>query len=209
MSNTTTNTYIYKYVESADVTSKINAALRGFIQNTQAPYVLIYNTKTEVPLIDDAKLETLCKEYEAAYSKSKIHYFAGKLTPIKTFDYGSFKLEYGNIAEQKIIVEFLTREAVLKCGYFDVRFVDNCRVGDYIFRLSEKTLYPMMDINKLPGVFDIQTDTYPYPAKHVFDNLSTGWYNYKYKAFPQTKQPQTVETVIESLKTFREKVKQT
>jgi hypothetical protein len=201
------NTKIYKYLESSKNTSRLNDALRDFIQNTQASFVLLYNEKTELPTLRDDELTSTCQKYEEVYEHTGIHYFAGKIRPLKMMDYGPVKVGYGSITEQKFILEFITRQAILECGYFDVRFTDSCRVGDYIYRLSERGLYPHQDNDKLPCVYDIEHNSSKDTAKHVFDELSSGWFNYKYKAFPQLKQTETLENVINSIKNYKHKIK--
>jgi hypothetical protein len=196
------NTYIHTYTDTSKKTNIINTALRKFIQDTQLPFILLYNNKTELPVCSEDELVTICKKYEQVYECTHIHYFAGKIQPIKTFDYGPVKINYGSIVEQKFVFEFITRQAILETGYFDVRFTDSCRTGDYVFRLSQKKLYPYQDVDKLPCVYDIEHDA-SNVAKHTFDELSSGWFNYKYKAFPQTKQLETLESVITNIKNFK------
>jgi hypothetical protein len=197
------NTHVVVYSGKNTKTNKLNSNLREFIQETDKPYILLHNNDTELPRLSEHELQALCENYEQLYTVTSIPYFAGKVVPQKTLDYGPVKFSFGHITEQKITTEFITRDAILKNGYFDVRFNDNCRIGDYIYRLSNNELYPVQDIDKLPVVFDINQNANESYAKHVFEELSCGWFQYKHKNFPQLKEQESLENVITSIKKFK------
>lgn len=199
----TNKTYIYEYSNRDIKTKHLNSTLRDFYQKSDKPYILLYNNKTELPELDTETLNQICAKYETAQELTHLHYLVGKVIPLKTFDYGSIKINYGTFTEQKIVFEFLTRQAISKAGYFDVRFADNCRCADYVHRLSEIKLYPHQDINKQPSAFDIVHEDTSSTAKHVFDELSCGWYNYKHQNFLQLKQSEQLETVVENIKSYK------
>jgi len=199
----TNKTHIYEYSSREIKTKNLNAVLRDFYQKSDKPYILLYNNKTELPKLDVEQLKQMCEKYENVHEHTHIHYLAGKVTPAKTLDYGPVKVNYGTLTEEKIVFEFLTRQAIFKNGYFDVRFSDNCRCADYIHRLSHISLYPFQDVEKQPIVFDIVHENALDTAKHIFDELSCGWYNYKHKSFLQLKSTEKFETIIESMKAYK------
>ena len=199
----TNNTHIITYSGKDYKINTLNSELRNFIQTTNKKYVFLYNEKTELAPLTDSNLTELIAKYENLHEHTHIHYLVGKTQPQKTLDYGSIKFVFGYINEQKFVYEFLTREAILKTGYFDVRFNDNCRVGDLVYRLSSKNLYPRQDVDKLPFVFDIENDSSEVYAKHVFNELSCGWFQYKYKNFPQIKEQESFDNIINSIKDYK------
>jgi len=195
------NIYIKKInTTSTDLTKDINRALRDFNHNTDMSYVLLHITKTSTFSYTDEELKDISERFVNTLASTGIHFFAGSLTPHTVIEYKeTVKLSIGSIMEQVIDTLFFTRDIINEVGYFDVRYTDNCAFGDYAVRAGKTALYPEISDNKLPWLFDI-AGVEKHRNTPVFDRQSSGWYQYKYKNFPQNLSMDTVTNLKPSLK---------
>ena len=197
----TTKIYIIKeQIES--IGTKVNKALRDFIHNNTENSVLIYFTKTELAELTEEQIQTYIELCKKTHQRTKLPMLVGRLRAQQTIDCGEgIILLAGSVLEQKIITLFLTREAIQSVGYFDERLTDNCCYGDYAHRLSDNNKYPKLSEKYLPWVFDVLTEE-KLTGKNVMDELSCGWFNYKYKDYPQNKKYQEIDELKGSLKEY-------
>lgn len=196
---------IYTYEGRNNEVSVRNRHLRDFMHNELESWCVLYNTKSEVPRFTEAELSEYVGSVIQVSARTGIHYFTGVLEPVTTIDYGDGVLvEVGTMSAQRVVIEFVSREAVNTVGYFDARMSDNCYAGDYAFRLSEKNLYPKQSTGYLPWLFDVKSNTRT-TAKHVYSEISSGWYNYKYNNFPQLIQQDTIDNLKQTLKNLKKK----
>lgn len=196
------NTHIKKInTTSTNLVQDVNRVLREFNHNTDMKYVLICLTKTNNFNYTDAELEVLSEKYAHTVVSTGIQFLAGRLKPHTVIEYKEgVKLAIGSIMEQVVDVVFLTRDAVNKTGYFDVRYTDNCAFGDYALRAGKTEIYPDIADDKLPWLFDVASDGEQHHNSPVFDQQSSGWYQYKYRNFPQTLTVDTIASLKPSLK---------
>jgi hypothetical protein len=182
--------------------TKINNTLRDFVHNNTEECALLYFTKTELQPLRDTQLQEYIELCEKTHQKTKLPILAGRLTPQQTIDCGGgVVLLAGSILEQKIITLFITRDAIQQVGYFDERMTDNCCYGDYVHRLSNNSLYPKLNTRYLPWIFDVATEEKSV-GKNVMEEISCGWFNYKYVDFPQNKKYQEIDELKTALKEF-------
>jgi hypothetical protein len=175
------NTDVYEF--TGDVAEK-NSYMREFMQKSDKEYIMLYNTRTEASNHTDEDIELLIQDYAAACRVTGIHYLTGTISPVTVIDYGNVRLRVGSITEQKINIEFITKDSIRRCGYFDIRFTDNCQCADYAQRLSVHMMYPELSSNFLPWLFDVESNKLNIKAAHVFNEQSTSWYQYKYQNNP-------------------------
>lgn len=192
---------IFQYENNKKQTSQKNAFLRNFVHNADLEYVVMYNFKTELPVLTTKEIDSFVDRCIETCKVTGIHYLAGNLTPVTSIDYGTVTIDVSTINEQKIVIEFLTRRAILEVGYFDARFTDNCSVGDYAYRLSKTNLYPKLDEIKLPWLFGVSgCSSSNGVAKHIYDELSAGWFQYKYQTVPHLKEQNSFDNLKDALK---------
>lgn len=193
----------FQYENNKKQTSQKNAFLRDFVHNTNFEYAVMYNSKTELPVLAEHEIEEFVEQCIETGKVTGIHYLTGNLAPVTSIDYGAVKIDVGSINDQKVIIEFLTRRAISEVGYFDVRFTDNCCVGDYAYRASRSKLYPELDESKLPWLFSVSGRSSYGVAKHVYEELSAGWFQYKYQTVPHLKERDSFDNLKDILKAHR------
>ena len=197
------NFSIFQYENNKKQTSQKNSFLRSLMHDTDFDYAILYNNKTELRALSERETEEYAQNCVNVLKATGIHYLTGKLQPVTSIDYGTVKIDVGTLNEQKIILEFISRKAIAEIGYFDVRFTDNCSVGDYAYRLSKTSLYPDLNIDKAPWVFGTSVDSITGVAKHVYDEISAGWFQYKYQAVPHIKAQDSFDNLKDILKVHK------
>ena len=197
------NFSIFQYENDKKQTSQKNSFLRNFMHETEHEYAVLYNNKTELRTLSEQEIEEYAQSCVDVLKATSIHYLTGKLQPVTSIDYGIVKIDVSTLNEQKIILEFISRKAIAEIGYFDVRFTDNCSVGDYAYRLSKTSLYPDLYIDKIPWVFGTSMDDVTGAAKHVYDEISAGWFQYKYQTVPHIKAQDSFDNLKVVLKTHK------
>jgi hypothetical protein len=183
------------------VSTQVNRALREFFHNSKAEQIIVYFTKTELPTLQESDIQKLIDAYTDFYHKTHLPMFVNRLLSKQILDCGNNTLlSAGSFPEQKINLLFLQKNAIKAIGYFDERYTDSCAFGDYAHRLSTVNLYPKLTKKHLPWLFDINHSQQT--TKSILDELSSGWYNYKYEQFPQNLTYENFEELKKSLKEY-------
>ena len=196
------NTYIKKInTTSISLVQDINRSLRDFNHNTDSKYALLHFVKTNNFRLTNDELEVVSEKFVHTVSSTGIHFLTGCLKPFTVIEYKEgVKLTIGSINEQVIDTIFLTKDIINEVGYFDVRYTDNCAFGDYAIRAGKTKLYPNSVEGKLPWLFDTTSEDGHHYISPVFDQQSSGWYQYKYRNFPQTMSMDTITNLKPALK---------
>jgi hypothetical protein len=197
------NFSLFQYENNKKQTSQKNSFLRSFMYDTNFEYAILYNNKTELRTLSEQEIEEYVQSCISVIQATGIQYLTGKLQPVTSIDYGAVKIDVSTINEQKIVLEFISRKTITEIGYFDVRFTDNCSVGDYAYRLSKTSLYPDLSVDKIPWVFGVSTDIITGVARHVYDELSAGWFQYKYQTVPHIKAQDSFDNLKSILKAHK------
>lgn len=197
------NFSIFQYENNKKQTSQKNSFLRSFMHETKYEYAVLYNNKTELRVLSEQEIEAYARSCIDILKVTGIQYLTGKLQPVTSIDYGTVKIDVSTLNEQKIILEFISRKAITEIGYFDVRFTDNCSVGDYAYRLSKTSLYPDLNNDKTPWLFGTSVDGVTGVAKHIYDEISAGWFQYKYQTVPHIKAQDSFDNLKDILKAHK------
>ena len=190
-----------------NVTASKNQILRKFIQDTEAEYLVLYNTNSELRTLTSDELQIKADEYVKAIISTGINFFTGILIPKTTIDYGDVKVNIGTGEEQKVIIEVFTRTAIKSVGYLDVRLQDTLCAQDYAIRLGNTKYYPSRTPKTAPWLFDITHATQTV-AKQALDTHACGWYQYKHNTLPWEQLIADFELLKPQLKEIKNGIKE-